>query len=335
MAQHVSITVIGGGAAGIGFGAALKSYGFRDFVILEKGEIGDSFRRWNRHTRFISPSFTTNGFGFPDLNAVTPETSPAYTLGTEHLSGRDYAYYLQKVAQNKSLPIRVHTEVEEVKTLPDHRYALQLVGQPPLVTDYVFIAIGDYAYPYVPKIPGSAYGIHYVDVKDYNHFKSGEEQVIIGGNESAFDLAINLAEKNIVNDLFSAESAFNSNDPDPGHRLSTYTYERYMAHADLINLNVGKSVLAIKHDHHGDDYVILFKDGSITKTENQPIFATGFANILSPLAEKLFINKDNRPVLDEHDESTILPNVFMLGPQVQHGDADLCYVYKYLSLIHI
>ncbi|MCV3741472.1 NAD(P)-binding domain-containing protein [Lentilactobacillus hilgardii] len=93
-------------------------------------------------------------------------------------------------------------------------YELRLVGQSPLVTDYVFVAIGDYAYPYVPKIPGFAYRIHYVDIKDYNHFKSGKEQVIIGGNESAFDLAINLAKKNIVNDLFSTASAFNANDPD-------------------------------------------------------------------------------------------------------------------------
>lgn len=329
MTQHVAIAIIGAGPAGIGFGAALKSYGFRDFVILEKGQVADSFRHWNPATRFISPSFTTNGFGFPDLNAVTPETSPAYTLGAEHLSGYDYAYYLQKVARLKALPVLSKTAVESIRVLADQHYELQLANHAALIADFVLIAIGDYAYPFIPDVPGAAYGVHYAAIKNYQRFKAGQEQVIIGGNESAFDLAVNLAKKNIVSDLFATNSAFRSNDPDPSRRLSTYTYERYMAHADLINLAVGKTVLAIKHDRDGDDYVILFRDGTITKTHNQPIFATGFASAQSPLVKKLFVIQGNRPVLDLHDESTVAANVFMLGPQVQHGSVNLCYIYKY------
>lgn len=84
--EQVEIVIIGAGAAGIGFGTALHLLGMDNFVILERGEVGESFLNWPEETRFITPSFTTNGFGFPDLNAVVPNTSPAFTFGKEHLS---------------------------------------------------------------------------------------------------------------------------------------------------------------------------------------------------------------------------------------------------------
>ena len=35
--KHYDIIIIGAGAAGIGFGAALKNFGIESFVILERG----------------------------------------------------------------------------------------------------------------------------------------------------------------------------------------------------------------------------------------------------------------------------------------------------------
>lgn len=90
--------IIGGGAAGVGIGIMLKQLGCSQFQILEQEEIGASFRHWPKETRFITPSFTSNGFGMPDLNAVSMETSPAYTLGAEHLSGSQFADYLKLLA---------------------------------------------------------------------------------------------------------------------------------------------------------------------------------------------------------------------------------------------
>lgn len=84
--KHYQIIIIGAGAAGIGFGAALKRYDINDFLILEQGTVGDSFLKWPRTTQFITPSFTTNGFGFPDINAVVPNTSPAFSFNKEHLN---------------------------------------------------------------------------------------------------------------------------------------------------------------------------------------------------------------------------------------------------------
>lgn len=104
--KHYQTIIIGAGAAGIGFGSAMQRLGLTNFLIIEKGHIGESFLRWPRTTQFITPSFTTNGFGFPDLNAVIPDTSPAFSFEKEHLSGVEYARYLQLVAAHYNLPIQ-------------------------------------------------------------------------------------------------------------------------------------------------------------------------------------------------------------------------------------
>lgn len=58
--KHYQTIIIGAGAAGIGFGSAMQRLGLTNFLIIEKGHIGESFLRWPRTTQFITPSFTTN-----------------------------------------------------------------------------------------------------------------------------------------------------------------------------------------------------------------------------------------------------------------------------------
>ena len=59
---------------------ALIEMGLDDILILDKGQVGESFKNWPLSTRFITPSFTTNGFGTPDINAITPHSSPLLLL---------------------------------------------------------------------------------------------------------------------------------------------------------------------------------------------------------------------------------------------------------------
>ena len=78
--EEYDVVIVGAGAAGIGCAVALRDLGLERFVILERHEIGASFARWPEEMRFITPSFTSNGFGLLDLNAVALNTSPAFTL---------------------------------------------------------------------------------------------------------------------------------------------------------------------------------------------------------------------------------------------------------------
>ncbi|MCU4754347.1 NAD(P)-binding domain-containing protein [Halobacteria archaeon AArc-curdl1] len=112
--QQVDVAVVGAGAAGIGVGVSLSMLEI-ETVILERDEIGASFRRWPDEMRFITPSFPSNSFGLTDLNAVTPNTSPAVTLDREHPNGNEYANYLEAVADFHDLEVETGVEVTEIR----------------------------------------------------------------------------------------------------------------------------------------------------------------------------------------------------------------------------
>ena len=97
--SEYEIIVVGAGASGIGFGVVLKELGITNYIVLDKGVIGQSFQNWADETKLISPSFTSNMFDIPDLNSVTPLTSPAFNFNKEHLSGKEYSKYLCLITQ--------------------------------------------------------------------------------------------------------------------------------------------------------------------------------------------------------------------------------------------
>lgn len=106
----LDVIVVGAGASGVGIGVALSHLDL-DVRILERDQIGASFRNWPAEMRFITPSFPSNSFGLTDLNAITPKTSPAVTLDREHPSGDEYADYLEAVADFHELTVETGIEV--------------------------------------------------------------------------------------------------------------------------------------------------------------------------------------------------------------------------------
>ena len=73
--------------------------------------------------------------------------------------------------------------------------------------------------------------------------------------------------------------------------------------------------------------------GHTIKLEHPAFDATGF-DMRQSLAGGLF-EFDNSgctaaPMLTGNDESTVCPNVFLAGPNVKHGKAIFCFIYKYV-----
>jgi cation diffusion facilitator CzcD-associated flavoprotein CzcO len=50
---EVDVAIVGGGAAGVGVGAALKRVGVRSLAILERHRVGASFRNWPAEMNFM------------------------------------------------------------------------------------------------------------------------------------------------------------------------------------------------------------------------------------------------------------------------------------------
>ena len=77
--------------------------------------VGASFRRWPEQMRLITPSFHGNPFFQTDLNAITPDTSPADFAQKEHLSGKEYADYLAAVMRHFEVEVQEQEKVLELR----------------------------------------------------------------------------------------------------------------------------------------------------------------------------------------------------------------------------
>lgn len=330
--NYFDCLVIGGGPAGIGVGSVLKDLNVEKYCILERGRIGASFQMWPREMRMITPSFTSNAYGMTDLNSVVLNTSPAYTLGTEHPSGKDYAEYLNAVAVYKKLPIKTGIDVTEIIPLSDGGFELK-TSSGKMFSKNIVWAAGEFQYPKLDGFPGAEYAIHNSLIDKWTDIE-GDEIIVIGGYESGADAAIHLSRIGKKVKLIDRNGHWlEKGSSDPSVELSPFTKDRLKEVNDgEIELIAGYEVHWIEPANEGG-YLIYCenKEGQnlFVKTKYRPILATGFNGSLS-LVKHLF-EHDERGVtkLTDSDESTITPGLFVCGPSVIHGNLKFCFIYKF------
>jgi putative flavoprotein involved in K+ transport len=320
------IVIVGAGPAGIGFGILLKQLGFKDFVILEQEEVGSSFKKWPKEMRLITPSFTGHGFGLLDLNAIAPDTSPAYTLEKEHLSGEEYASYLQILALHFTLPIHSYTKVRHVSK-PNATFLID-TSEGQYEADILIWATGEFHFPNDCPFPGAEHGLHTSKVSSWTELE-GDEYVVVGGYESGMDAAVNLAQAEKRVTVLSNGEAWRADSPDPSVSLSPYTKERLAAAyaTKRLSLKGNAKVEKIVKQHNG--YRLLLEDGSSLFTKTCPILATGFHSGAKQLGHLFEWGEEGKPLLTELDESTKVVNLFLVGPSVQHKNVIFCFIYKF------
>ncbi|THE66767.1 hypothetical protein D8Y22_01210 [Salinadaptatus halalkaliphilus] len=157
------VAIVGAGPAGIGTAVAIDHLEV-DSIVLERDCIGASFRQWPAEMRLLTPSFPANAFGARDLNAITPDTSPAFALDREHPTGDQYAAYLEAVSEFHDLPVRTGVDVESVSPGPatdadGSGFALE-TADGTITSDYVVWAAGQFQYPSDGSIPASSHAVH-------------------------------------------------------------------------------------------------------------------------------------------------------------------------------
>ena len=317
-----SVIIVGAGPAGLGVAIALQKMGV-DLIILEKDEIGASFKKWPKETQFISPSFTGNFFKMPDLNAITPDSSPAFTTLTEHPTGDDYVEYLESIAHYNKLTIETKITVQQVEKKKD--YFIISTNDGEYRCAYLIWAAGEYQYPKKGELSGWEHCTHFSDVDSFEDIE-GKEAVVIGGYESGFDAAVNLVNTGKKVTVFDAESYLELVNSDSSYSLSPFTRDRIEDAFEDLTYHKESKVIEVKYKD--GIYTVITENGISIETHIRPIRCTGFNSSLI-LLKDLFLYKSDYPLLNEWDESTITNNLFLVGPQVKHGDALFCFIYKY------
>ncbi|WP_068780554.1 NAD(P)/FAD-dependent oxidoreductase [Paenibacillus sp. GM2] len=332
MLEILDCIIIGGGAAGIGLGSLLQELKLEHFRILERSDIGASFRMWPKEMRMITPSFTGNAYGMLDLNSITLDTSPAYTLGTEHPSGEEYADYLQAVAEYKELPVQTGVDVTGIHAQPDGGFELD-TSAGILRSKFVIWAAGEFQYPRLDSFPGAEYGIHNSLVAEWKEI-AGEEHIVIGGYESGADAAIHLAGLGRKVTIIGRNIRWvEKGSSDPSMEISPFTKDRLRNVADgRVELLDGYEAQRIE-PADGGGYHVYCEDASgslhILKTSSAPILATGFRGSLE-LIGPLFDRDDHgSALLNKFDESVRTPGLFVSGPSVSHEHLVFCFIYKF------
>ena len=76
-------------------------------------------------------------------------------------------------------------------------------------------------------------------------------------------------------------------------------------------------------------YELKSEDGQVYKSKTQPLLASGFVGSQT-LVSHLFEEREaGFPRLNEQDESTKVPGMYLCGPSVRHDNHDFCFIFKY------
>lgn len=332
----LDVAIIGAGAAGLGVALALQRFGVENYVVLERESIGASFEHWPAEMRFITPSFPSNPFGCPDLNAIAPELAVAVNLKKEHPSGPEYARHLRDVVDSFGVSVREGVEVLGLEPLetPElgHFFRIETRGEP-IYAHFVVWAAGEFFYPRLNPFPGAQLCRHNSQIQSYAALE-GDDFLVIGGYESGIDAAVHLAAIGQLVRVLDSQRVWDEHGLDPSLTLSPHTRER-LEHAlatGLVELVGNAKIACVKRQ--GANFVAVAEDGREFLSSTPPILATGFEGSLGMVKDLFAWNETGRPLLTENDESTTTPGLFLCGPMLRHPkssgeDFIFCFIYKF------
>lgn len=171
------LIIIGAGPCGLACGIEAKKRGL-SFLILEKGNVTESIRRYPINMKFFS---TSENIEIGELPLLSQEIRPSRTEALK---------YYQRVALHYHLPIVRFTAVKEVQKGPEGHFELK-TSQQPYHARFVIIATGYYDLPRLLHIPGEdlPHVFHYFD-EAFRY--SGTKTLVVGGANSAIEVGLDL-----------------------------------------------------------------------------------------------------------------------------------------------
>ncbi|MEM9436289.1 MAG: NAD(P)-binding domain-containing protein [Pseudomonadota bacterium] len=324
--SHVRVAIIGAGPAGLGVARVLRDLEIPDVWVLERGEIGQSFLDWPEETRLLTPSFAGNVFGMTDLNAISFDSSPGWSLKREHPDGKDYALYLRHAARAFGISVQCGIDVHALE-VNDRNFTL-LTQRGDIAADFVIWACGQFGAVSNGGLPGAELARHYGDVRSWSGV-AGDEIYIIGGYESGIDAALGIAQAGKHPIVLDRGAPWLDGDKDPSRALSPYTLQRLHEARKDVSITLLPDAEIVGLEAEMDGIRILAGDGRSWLSAGAPVLATGFGSGTGPVSEWFDYDNFGLPILTADDESAALPGLFLVGPEVSHNGHLFCFIYKF------
>ncbi|MEM6310856.1 MAG: NAD(P)-binding domain-containing protein [Pseudomonadota bacterium] len=324
--QHMRVAIVGAGPAGLGVARVLRDLAIPDVWVLERGKIGQSFLNWPSETRLLTPSFPSNAFGITDLNAISYDSSPGWSLRSEHPTGRAYAEYLEHTAD--AFGVNVQCNIDVLSIAPcDEGFAIE-TNRGAFIADFVIWACGHFDVPFDDGLPGAELGRHYGTIKNWSDIAE-DEVYVIGGYESGIDAAIALAQKDKDVIVLDRGAPWLDSDKDPSRSLSPYTQQRLETSRTHVSITLLPDADVVALEQEDDGIHILSSDGRSWLSKGAPVLATGFGSGTTLVSDWFEYDAHDLPILTAQDESTALPGLFLVGPEVSHQGHLFCFIYKF------
>lgn len=193
--------IVGAGPAGLQMGHHLKERG-RSYLILEAGATaGAFFARYPRHRLMISINKRFNGFTEHDYNLrhdwnslLTDDPELQFTRYSTELfpTADEYCRYLKDFAVSQDLAVRYSTRVTRIRRHADGSFTVEDDRGAISTARRVLMATGAIA-PQIPDIPGIELAMGYEDHPLEQSYYENKRVAILGGGNSAFEVADHLA----------------------------------------------------------------------------------------------------------------------------------------------
>ncbi len=298
------LIIIGAGPAGLKAGEEAERNGL-DYIILEKDKIGQSWRNLRPGMLLLSPCHPQRDW--TSLSHRLPIWK--YPVKRPYCTIREFVSYLEAFKNHFDLEVRTHTPVTGI--LPkDGGYRILCSDGTQYLTSFLVLATGVMGNPYIPPIPGiknNPYVIHSGRYKNASRFKK-KRIVVVGGGNSAAEIAIELAGYSIVHLVTRSELKYFSQTDKLYHIRGIYeSYLKELIRVELIRYHPFREIERIENK------TVFSSRGPLEA--DKIIFATGYRAHIGLLHNfNIRVDEKGWPEVTEYGESRQYPNLYFGGP---------------------
>lgn len=286
--RQSKVGIIGAGPAGIAAGVELKVNGVDDFVIFEKdSKFCATIRRLYHDGKRVDKNYKgTSGIaeGVCDFETETKE---------------EFLERMKRYIKDYNLSIEYNIEINGLERENDF-YILKAGTFPVIRAQFVIVATGVFDKPKRPSYPIPSEVRERVFFELPKELPSGEKILIVGGGNTAAELACLLAGKCDVYLSYRRPQFF---------RINEENLRELEKKKEDINFYLGTEIKALEPDQGG--VRVIFHDGH-TESFSKIFYCLGGSTPRGLLEKMGILFDDSKPVIDNYGESN-LDRVFLVG----------------------